>query len=179
MARVGAGETGFEMFAREAGARENIARRVGAAVGGAVLTENDVLVPLHDREAAMIAPRAGSATAAVTRGIRSTVSSCGERHFRFIFCRRHCARDRFGKLSATRVRSPRPLRAARPSYGVRCAFATPPSQRNCCKNRRAEGRFKIVGFFCGFFWLSLPGKNFVAAARFAPGSVFAGRARRR
>jgi hypothetical protein len=55
MARVGEGETGFGMFAREAGARENIARRVGAAVGGAVLTENDVLVPLLDRAAAMIA----------------------------------------------------------------------------------------------------------------------------
>jgi hypothetical protein len=55
MARVGEGEAGFGMFAREAGARENNARCVGAAVGGAVLTENGVLVPLHDREAAMIA----------------------------------------------------------------------------------------------------------------------------
>jgi hypothetical protein len=36
---------------------------------------------------------------------------------------------------------------------------TPPSQRNSGKNRRAEGRFELVGYICGFFRLSSPGKT--------------------
>src|SRR5450759_3023956 len=49
------GDTHFEDFQDEAGEGEDVTRRVVAAVGVAVLAENDVLVAMHDLDAPMIA----------------------------------------------------------------------------------------------------------------------------
>lgn len=42
---------GFEDFQDEAGEGEDVTRRVVAAVGVAILAENDVLVAMHDLDA--------------------------------------------------------------------------------------------------------------------------------
>jgi hypothetical protein len=49
------GRDGFEDFEDEAGKGENVARRVVATVGVAVLAKDDVLVSMHDLDAPMIA----------------------------------------------------------------------------------------------------------------------------
>ena len=49
------GRDGFQDFEDEASEGENVARRVVATVGVAVLAENDVLVSMHDLDAPMIA----------------------------------------------------------------------------------------------------------------------------
>ena len=55
MARVGEEQTAIRILSAKPNKGKDVARRVAAAVGVAVLAENDVLVPVHDFHAPMAA----------------------------------------------------------------------------------------------------------------------------